>query len=55
VNLLLGAALLVVPFVYETAAGTTVLTGAAGLAIAALSLRRGPIRGRYGPWSRLLV
>jgi hypothetical protein len=55
VNLLLGAALLVVPFVYDAPVGTAALTVAAGLAIAALSIRRGPIRGRYGPWSRLLV
>jgi nucleoside-diphosphate-sugar epimerase len=55
VNLLLGAALLAVPFVYEATAGTTAFTVAAGLAIAALSVRRGPIRSRYGAWTRLLV
>lgn len=54
-NVLLGAALLVVPFVYDAPAPTTAFTVAAGIAIAALSLRRGAIRGRYGPWSRLLV
>jgi hypothetical protein len=49
-NVLLGAALLVVPFVYEANAATTVFTLVAGAAIAALSFRRGPIRNRYGAW-----
>jgi hypothetical protein len=55
INLLLGLALLVVPFMYEATAAATVFTIVAGIAIAALSLRRGAIRGRYGAWSRLLV
>jgi hypothetical protein len=54
-NVLLGAALLAVPFVYGAGGGATAFTLLAGAAIAALSLRRGPIRGSYGPWSRLLV
>jgi nucleoside-diphosphate-sugar epimerase len=54
-NVLLGAALLVVPFVYDAGGAATAFTLLAGGAIAALSLRRGAIRGSYGPWSRLLV
>jgi hypothetical protein len=54
-NVLLGAALVVAPFIYQADAATTAFTVAAGGAIAALSVRRGPIRCRYGRWSRLLV
>ncbi len=54
-NVALGAALVVVPFVYDADAVQTAFTVAAGAAIAALSLSRGRIRSRYGPWSRLIV
>jgi nucleoside-diphosphate-sugar epimerase len=54
-NVLLGAALLAVPFIYNAGAVATAFTLLAGVAIAALSLRRGAVRGSYGPWSRLLV
>jgi nucleoside-diphosphate-sugar epimerase len=54
-NVLLGAALLVLPLVYEMDATTAVYTAAAGIAIAALSLRRGPIRERYGTWQRRVI
>jgi hypothetical protein len=54
-NVLLGLALVAVPFVYDADVETTGFTVAAGVAIAALSVRRGAIRGRYGAWSRLLV
>jgi len=54
-NVLLGAALLVVPFAYEMDTATAAYTAAAGIAIVALSLRRGAIRERYGPWRRWLV
>jgi hypothetical protein len=54
-NLVLGAALIGVPFVYGADALTAAFTIAAGIAIAALSLRRGAIRNRYGAWNRLLV
>jgi nucleoside-diphosphate-sugar epimerase len=54
-NVVLGAALVAVPFVYGGGTAATVFTIAAGLAIAGLAMRRGPIRGRYGAWSRLLV
>jgi nucleoside-diphosphate-sugar epimerase len=54
-NIPLGASLVVVPFVYDGTAGTTAFTVVAGVAIIALSVRRGVIRGRYGPWGRLLA
>jgi hypothetical protein len=54
-NVVLGAALVVVPFIYGADLETTAFTVAAGIGIAALSVRRGAIRGRYGAWSRLLI
>ena len=53
-NIPLGVGLLALPFVYETDAAATAYTVAAGIAIAALSLRRGAIRERYGTWRRPL-
>jgi hypothetical protein len=55
VTVVLGAALLVVPFVYQTDFAGTVASVISGAALIALSIRRGPIRERYGKWSRLLV
>ena len=51
-NVLLGAALAAVPFVFG--AGTVVLVAsvAAGAALIVLALRRGPIRERYGAWNQ---
>jgi hypothetical protein len=54
-NVALGAALVATPFVFDT--GSALLTGltiGSGLAVAALSVRRGPIRERYGDWSRVV-
>jgi nucleoside-diphosphate-sugar epimerase/uncharacterized membrane protein len=43
------------PFIYE-AEGISILASlACGTALIALCLRRGPIRGRYGEWNRLIV
>jgi nucleoside-diphosphate-sugar epimerase len=55
VNALLGAALFVTPFMYDADVVATTASIASGAALIALSLRRGPIRGRYGAWNRLLV
>jgi hypothetical protein len=52
---LLGAALLITPFLYEADLVATVASLASGAALIAFSLRRGPIRNPYGDWSRLLV
>jgi hypothetical protein len=54
-NVLLGVAVIAVPFIYGADVETTAFTVAAGVAIAALSVRRGAIHGRYAGWSRLLV
>jgi len=54
-NILLGAALLVIPFIYGVSFLHLMATLICGLALMALSLRRGPVRNRYGAWSRLIV
>jgi hypothetical protein len=54
-NLPLGAALLGLPLVYDTDAASAAYSVAAGIAIIALSVRRGAIRERYGTWKRWLV
>jgi nucleoside-diphosphate-sugar epimerase len=51
----LGAALLVTPFVYEADTNQTIVGIACGLALIALSLRRGAIRQRYAGWQKLIV
>jgi hypothetical protein len=53
-NTLLGAALIATPFVWEANTLTLVVSVALGLALIVLSIRRGPIRERYGHWSRLI-
>lgn len=55
VNVLLGLALAIVPFVYKADLLGTVAVVAAGITLIALSFRRGAIRERYGNWSKLLV
>jgi len=51
----LGAALLVTPFIFDADSGQTIAGIACGLAMIALSLRRGSIRQRYAGWQRLIV
>jgi nucleoside-diphosphate-sugar epimerase/uncharacterized membrane protein len=56
INALLGIALVGAPFLFSDvslalAAADIVL----GLALVALSIPRGPIRGSYGPWDRYLI
>jgi nucleoside-diphosphate-sugar epimerase len=53
--ILLGAALLVTPFIYEVDAAQLAASLACGVALIALSLRRGPIRQRYGSWQGCIV
>ncbi|MDH5823729.1 vitamin K epoxide reductase family protein [Luteimonas sp. RD2P54] len=55
VNIGLGAALLVVPFVVGAGAASLWSSLVCGAALIALSLPRGPVRMRYGGWNRLLV
>ena len=54
-NVLLGAALFVTPFVYGADLFATIASIVSGTALIALAIRRGPIRDRYGKWSRWLV
>ncbi|NZA27089.1 NAD-dependent epimerase/dehydratase family protein [Luteimonas sp. SJ-92] len=54
-NVLLGAALLVVPFVADAGPASLWSSLVCGVALIALSLPRGPVRLRYGDWNRLLV
>ena len=51
----LGLALLGTPFLYDAGTSATAASLACGALLIGLSLRRGPIRGRYGSWSRLIV
>ena len=54
-NLLLGAALIATPLLLQADLANTLLGVLGGAALIALSLRRGPIRERYGAWSRWVV
>jgi nucleoside-diphosphate-sugar epimerase len=50
----LGLALLVTPFVFGARTEAIAASIACGTLLIALSLRRGPIRGAYGEWNRLI-
>jgi nucleoside-diphosphate-sugar epimerase len=54
-NMLFGAALLATPFVFEAGTGATVNSLVCGIGLVALSIRRGPIRQRYGTWTPRIV
>jgi nucleoside-diphosphate-sugar epimerase len=54
-NIPLGVALLVTPFVYSAAATAMIASVVSGLALILLSLPRGPIHHPYGDWNRYLV
>lgn len=54
-NVLLGAALLVTPFLFDAGAAAMINSIVCGVALIALSFRRGPIRQRYGTWQSLIV
>jgi hypothetical protein len=54
-NVLLGSALLVTPFIYDASIVATLVSIASGVALVGLSIQRGPIRERYGNWNRVLV
>ena len=51
----LGAALFVTPFLYEAGTAQMAASLISGGLLIALSLRRGPIRGRYGTWQSWIV
>ncbi|XKH60433.1 NAD-dependent epimerase/dehydratase family protein [Halomonas sediminis] len=55
VLIVLGAMLCLVPFLHDADTAALINSLVCGVAVIALSVRRGPIHGRYGSWSRLLV
>lgn len=54
-NALFGAALLVVPFVYGASGAVMISEIVSGVLLIVLSIRRGPVRNRYGSWDRRIV
>lgn len=54
-NVSLGVALLAAPFLVEASSASTMNSLVCGAALVALSVRRGPIRERYGTWDRMIV
>jgi len=50
-----AAALLIIPFVYGVGTTSTVLSLIIAVAVTALAVRRGSVKGRYGTWNRYLV
>lgn len=54
-NIACGAALLITPFVYQADAAQTLASLVAGVILMGLSIRRGPIVGRYAAWNRFIV
>jgi hypothetical protein len=55
VNIGLGAALLVTPFLFDADAGAVVSSLLCGLALVALSVRRGLVHSHYGRWNQAIV
>ena len=55
VNLLLGAALFVTPFVFDASGMALVSSALCGGVLMLLSLWRGPVTQRYGSWNRWIV
>ncbi len=53
-NLLLGAGLMASPFLFAGDMAATLVSVLAGAALMALSVRRGPIRERYGAWDSVI-
>jgi hypothetical protein len=54
-NMLLGAALVAAPFVAGADAAAIAIRVVLATALIALSIRRGPVRGSYGAWSRYIL
>ena len=54
-NALLGAVLAAAPFMMAADLATSAFSLVLGVALVVLSIRRGPIRERYGNWQRLIV
>ena len=54
-NGVLGIGLVLMPLMFDADKVTVAVTVGLGFALMLLSIRRGPITGRYGLWNRLLV
>ena len=54
-NILLAAALMAAPFMFDASMVTTGVSLVLGAGLVVLSFRRGPIRERYGNWNRLII
>ena len=54
-NMLLGAALMTAPFMFSANITVTIASVVMGVALIALSVRRGLIRERYGNWDRWII
>ena len=54
-NMVLGAALMVAPFMFAAGMAATIVSVVLGVALIALSLRRGLIRERYGNWEHWII
>ena len=54
-NIPLGVALIVAPFVFGASTGTSIVSMVLGAALIVLSIRRGCIRERYGNWNRAIT
>ena len=54
-NMAFGAALLITPFAYGAGGLATLASLVCGAGLIGLSVRRGPVRNRYGSWSRVIV
>ena len=55
INILLGGILMAVPFMFTAGIMVTIVSIGLGIALIALSLRRGLIRERYGNWDRWII
>ena len=54
-NMALGAALIATPLMFDASTVTSIVSIVLGAALVLLSIRRGPIRARYGSWNRLII
>ena len=54
-NVVLGVALMAVPFIFGANMVVTIVSIAMGAGLALLSMRRSPIRERYGNWDRFII
>ena len=54
-NVPLGVVLMAAPFMFGASMVATVVSMVLGAGLVVLSIRRGPIRERYGNWNRLII